>query len=117
MHSPCYTLQQTSKDFERKFDIAMSVILPFVQAFDAFYHMNLLINVSNRDKSPFWSLEKNFNPIKTLFLLCQIHDDVHQEILLDLVYSIAAKRIGDKDFHDRATEIIHAFHEKLVSFN
>jgi hypothetical protein len=61
--------------------------------------------------------KKNFNPIKTLFLLCQIHDDVHQEILLDLVYSIAAKRIGDKDFHDRATEIIHAFHEKLVSFN
>lgn len=42
MHSPCYTLQQTSKDFERKFDIAMSVMLPFVQAFDAFYHMNFI---------------------------------------------------------------------------
>ena len=58
MHSPCYTLQQTSKDFERKFDIAMSVMLTFVQTFDAFCHINLLINVSNRDKSAFWSLEK-----------------------------------------------------------
>jgi hypothetical protein len=58
MHSPCYTLQQTSKDFERKFDITMSVMLTFVQTFDAFCHMNLLLNVSNRDKSAFWSLEK-----------------------------------------------------------
>ncbi len=49
MHSPCYTLQQTSKDFERN--------VCNVKAFDAFYHMNLLIK-SNRDKSAFGHWKK-----------------------------------------------------------
>lgn len=113
----CYNPNFRSLNFEEKYKIGISIFVPFVQIFDTFHHMNSIINVSNTDADQFWSLEKHVNPINTLFILCKIESEEHQDILLDLIYTMASERIGDKDFNDRADKILHAMNEKIATLS
>ena len=95
----------------------MSIIISYLQIFDTFHHMNEVINVANKEKVDVWSLEEYYNPIETLFLLCKIKDENHKDILFNLVYTMASKRIGDKDFEARVEEILKQMKETIISLS
>lgn len=114
----CYSLVNDSNiAFEEKEKIGKSIIIPYIQIFDTFHYMNEVVNVVNKEKVDFWSLEEHYNPIETLFLLCKIKDEDHKDILFNLVYTMASKRIGDKDFEARAEEILKQMKETIISLS
>lgn len=112
----CYNIDNiTKKSFKEKQKIGMSILMPFLQMFDTFHYMDKVINVSNKQKVDFWSLEESYNPINTLFLLCQIENETHKDILFNLIYETATKRIGDKNFKGRSKEILSLMKDAINS--
>ncbi len=112
----CYNIDNITKEsFKEKQKIGMSILKPFLQMFDTFYYMDKVINVANNEADDFWSLEEHYNPIKTLFLLCQIEDENHKDILYNVIYEAASKRVGDKNFKARAKEILSLLKDKINS--
>ena len=112
----CYNLvNSTKKSVKEKQKIGLSILIPFLQIFDTFYYMNKFINVTNKQNVDFWSLEEHYSPIETLFLLCKIEDENHKEILFGLIYENALSRVGDKDFKDRAKEILTHMKQTIAS--
>lgn len=101
-------------DESLKCKIGMSILLSYLQVFDTFYYMNSVINVSNTKTDQLWSLEKNYNPLHTIFILANIECENIQEDINDLVFKYANARVGDKNFKDRAKEILLALKEKVV---
>ena len=96
----------TEKSLKENHKICMSIVVPFLQIFDTFNYMNELINVANKEKFDFWSLEEYYNPIEALFLLCKVEDENHKDILYNVIFTNASKRLGDKDFKGRAKYIL-----------
>ena len=96
----------TEKSLKENHKICMSIVVPFLQIFDTFNYMNELINVANKEKVDFWSLEEYYNPIEALFLLCKVEDENHKDILYNVIFTNASQRLGDKDFKGRAKYIL-----------
>lgn len=90
----------------KKHKIAMSIMVPFLQIFDTFQAMDKVLNVTNKNADSTWLLEKHYNSINALFLVCQIKDYKHKDELFELIYFTAFNRVGDKDFKGRAKEIL-----------
>jgi len=103
------------KTFIKNKKIVMSILKPFLQIFDTFYYMDKVINVANNEVDDFWSLEEHYNPIEALFLLCQIENENHKDILYNVIYEAASKREGDKNFKARAKEILSLLKDKINS--
>jgi len=100
----CYNVKSVNS--KQKHKIGMSIIVPFLQVFDTFHYMDKVLNATNKKSDTFWSLEEHYNPIETLFLLCQIKNEKHKEVLFNLIYDNATKHLGDKNFKNRAKEIL-----------
>lgn len=112
----CYNINNITKEsFKEKQKIGMSILMPFLHVFDTFYYMDKVINVANNEADDFWSLEEHYNPIETLFLLCQIKDENHKDILYNVIYEAASKRVGDKNFKARAKEILSLLKDRINS--
>jgi len=47
--------------------------------------------------------------------LCQIEDENHKDILYNVIYEAASKRVGDKNFKARAKEILSLLKDKINS--
>ena len=106
-NNSCYDLSRQPKDvFKKKHKIGMSIMVPFLQVFDTFHYMNKVINITNEHEADFWALEQYYDPINSLFLLCQITNKQHKEQLHHVIYSTASKRVGEKDFKSRAKQIL-----------
>ena len=114
----CYSLTNDSNiTFEEIEEIGKSIIIPYIQLFDTFHYMNEVVNVVNKEKVDFWSLEEHYKPIDALFLLCKIKDENHKDILFNLIYTMASQKIGDKDFEGRAEEIIAQLKKTIISLS
>jgi len=100
----CYNVKSVNS--KQKHKIGMSIIVPFLQVFDTFHYMDKVLNATNKKSDTFWSLEEHYNPINTLFLLCEIEDEAHKDVLFNLIYDTATKKLGDKNFKHRAKEIL-----------
>lgn len=96
----------SKKSLKINHKICMSIITSYLQIFDTFHYMNEIINVANKEKVDIWSLEEYYSPIDALFLLCEINDENHKDILFNVFFTNASQRLGDKDFEERAEEIL-----------
>lgn len=96
----------TEKSLKENHKICMSIVVAFLQVFDTFHFMNELINVANKEKVDFWSLEEHYNPVEALFLLCKVEDENHKDIMYNVIFTNASQRLGDKDFKGRAKDIL-----------
>ena len=92
--------------YDEKYQICMSIMISYLKIYDTIFHINELINVTNKKNVDFWSLEEHYNPIDALFLLCGIEDENYKDILYNLIYTNASERVGDKDFYGRAEGIL-----------
>lgn len=95
--------------------VCMSIITSYLQIFDTFHYMNKIINVANKEEIDIWSLEEHYNAIDALFLLCEIKDENHKDILFNLIYRMAFQKIGDKDFEERAEGILAQLKKTIIS--
>tara|TARA_B110000093_G_scaffold72971_1_gene79311 strand:- start:242 stop:616 length:375 start_codon:yes stop_codon:yes gene_type:complete len=100
-------------ELKHRNDMAMLILEDYVLMIDVCNWVNKLINTSNTRKDAFWGVENKINGIQTLFHIGGIVRVDHQQILEDIVYSIAVNAI-DEDKNERALKIKAAFLEKLL---
>ena len=96
------TKPKSKKPTQKK--VALGILHDMLLMFDSFHHMNQLLNVGNKGNTDYWSVEAHYNAINTFFLHERVNNDQKGE-LFDLIYNLATKRLGDKNFKSRAKQI------------
>ena len=56
----------------------------------------------------------HYNPLNTIFILSNIECESKREDIYDLVFKYANARLGEKDFEDRAKEILFVLKDKIL---